>query len=183
MARNQAESLVCLLTTVFPYTLVYRDPNPQDRKFWRWAFPVHNVTVSLYWAPFLARSTGKMDDYRRTLERLVGFGTGNRTLTVVVAMFSPSHFEKAWDDPTMCAMTRPYKEGEKEVGGNKRELRSIAMEEAWDDPTMCAMTRPYKEGEKEVGGNKRELRSIAMEEMQPSLWVGVILNSQADYNN
>uniref|UniRef100_A0A0D3GEL8 Uncharacterized protein n=1 Tax=Oryza barthii TaxID=65489 RepID=A0A0D3GEL8_9ORYZ len=204
MARNQAESLVCLLATAFPYTLVYRDPHPRERKFWRWAFPAHNVTVSVYWAPFLARSTGKTDDYRKprndvylgalaerwsadadtmdvvvisqghwfwiptvyhdaatgevvgmhnvtglkntgdiglfapyrrtlrmALERLVGSGAGNRTRarTVVVATFSPSHFEKAWDDPTTCARTRPYDDGEKEVGADERELRSIAMEE------------------------------------------------------
>ncbi|EAZ00284.1 hypothetical protein OsI_22299 [Oryza sativa Indica Group] len=204
MARNQAESLVCLLATAFPYTLVYRDPHPRERKFWRWAFPAHNVTVSVYWAPFLARSTGKTDDYRKprndvylgalaerwsadadtmdvvvisqghwfwiptvyhdaatgevvgmhnvtrlkntgdiglfapyrrtlrmALERLVSSGAGNRTRarTVVVATFSPSHFEKAWDDPTTCARTRPYDDGEKEVDADERELRSIAMEE------------------------------------------------------
>ncbi|KAK1698769.1 hypothetical protein QYE76_015466 [Lolium multiflorum] len=31
--------------------------------FWRWAFPSHNVTVSVYWAPFLARATGKSENY------------------------------------------------------------------------------------------------------------------------
>ncbi|CAM0913542.1 unnamed protein product [Alopecurus aequalis] len=63
MARNQAESLVCLLSTSFPYRMVYQDPELWVRKFWRWEFPTHNVTVSVYWAPFLARATGKSENY------------------------------------------------------------------------------------------------------------------------
>ncbi|CAM0913539.1 unnamed protein product [Alopecurus aequalis] len=63
MARNQAESLVCLLSASFPYRIVYRDPNHGTHQFWRWAFPSHNVTVSEYWAPFLARATGKTQNY------------------------------------------------------------------------------------------------------------------------
>ena len=36
MARNQAESLVCLLGAAFPYSLVYRDPDPWTRQLlWR----------------------------------------------------------------------------------------------------------------------------------------------------
>ncbi|CAM0908333.1 unnamed protein product [Alopecurus aequalis] len=64
MARNQAESLVCLLSTSFPYRMVYRDAHLPTRKFWRWAFPSHNVTVSSYWAPFLVRATGKSETTR-----------------------------------------------------------------------------------------------------------------------
>ncbi|CAM0913714.1 unnamed protein product [Alopecurus aequalis] len=63
MARNQAESLVCLLSASFPYRVLYRDPEPWIRKFWRWRFPSHNVTVSVYWAPFLARATGRSENY------------------------------------------------------------------------------------------------------------------------
>ncbi|CAM0885241.1 unnamed protein product [Alopecurus aequalis] len=61
MARNQAESLVCLLSTSFQYRIVYRDRNPGVHRFWRWVFPSHNVTVSMYWAPFLARAKGKSE--------------------------------------------------------------------------------------------------------------------------
>ncbi|XP_062178824.1 xyloglucan O-acetyltransferase 2-like [Phragmites australis] len=204
MARNQAESLVCLLgassSSSFPYRLVYRDPEPRTRKFWRWAFPSHNVTVSVYWAPFLARATGKSEDYsmphntvylnslaerwsadadtmdvavistghwfwnptiycngsvvlgthllpmfnytniglfspyreaiRMSIQRLIGSGRGGAGRTVVVATISPAHFEKAWNDPTTCARTEPYKDGEKEVETLAAELRRIAREEA-----------------------------------------------------
>ncbi|KAM0885230.1 hypothetical protein ACQ4PT_030483 [Festuca glaucescens] len=195
MARNQAESLVCLLGASFPYRMVYQDPEPGTRKFWRWAFPSHDVTVSVYWAPFLARATGKPENYsepyssvyldalaerwsadadtmdvavvstghwfwnpsvyyngsvvvgthrlsdlnhteigvfspyreaiRMTIRRLVS----SAARTVVVATFSPAHFEKEWDDPATCARRLPYREGEREVDAMHAELRSIVREE------------------------------------------------------
>ncbi|KAJ1258759.1 hypothetical protein BS78_10G100300 [Paspalum vaginatum] len=200
MARNQAESLVCLLSSAssFPRRLVYRDADPGLFQFWRWAFPSHDVTVSLYWAPFLARATGRVDDYtlryssvyldalaerwsaeadtmdvavvsaghwflkwamfyngsevlgvhmlpesnhteigflgpfreviRRSVERLSSGGGGR---TVVLATVSPSHFEKAWDDPTTCARKEPYRDGEKEVESEAAELRRVVLEEAF----------------------------------------------------
>ncbi|KAM0914391.1 hypothetical protein ACQ4PT_011579 [Festuca glaucescens] len=202
MARNQAESLVCLLGASFPYRMVYQDPEPGTRKFWRWAFPSHDVTVSVYWAPFLARATGKSENYsepyssvyldalaerwsadadtmdvavvstghwfwnpsvyyngsvvlgthrlsdlnyteigffspyreaiRMTIRRLVSSGARAgraRPRTVVVATFSPAHFEKEWDDPATCARRLPYREGEREVDAMHAELRSIVREE------------------------------------------------------
>uniref|UniRef100_J3MCR6 Uncharacterized protein n=1 Tax=Oryza brachyantha TaxID=4533 RepID=J3MCR6_ORYBR len=243
MARNQGESLVCLLSTALPHRLVYRDRNPWARKFWRWAFPTHNVTLSIYWAPFLVRATGKPDDYkqprnlvyldeladrwsadadtmdvvvisqghwywipsiyhnagkvigmhnvtglnqtddiglfspyRRTLrmalDRLVGLGAGdrNRTRTVVVATFSPSHFEKAWDDPTTCARTRPYEEGEREVGGIERELGSIAREEA---ASAAAQARSREGG----GGSRVEVLDVTkLASMRPDGHPGVYMH-------
>ncbi|KAK3132050.1 hypothetical protein QOZ80_6AG0515060 [Eleusine coracana subsp. coracana] len=59
MARNQVQSLVCLLSSAHPYKVVYRDRNPYKYYFWRWSFPSHDVTVSFYWAPFISRATGK----------------------------------------------------------------------------------------------------------------------------
>ncbi|RLN12720.1 protein ALTERED XYLOGLUCAN 4-like [Panicum miliaceum] len=225
MARNQAESLVCLLgASAFPPRLVHRDADPGEFRFRRWAFPSHGVTVSVYWAPFLARATGRVDDYhlpyssvhldalaerwsaeagtmdvavlsaghwflkwavfyngsevlgahmlpdlnhteigfaspfreviRKSLERLLGSGGGGGR-TVVLATISPSHFEKAWDDPTTCARKAPYKDGENEVDGEAAELRRVVKEEAsaaaWDggaatikvlDVTKLATMRP-----------------------------------------
>uniref|UniRef100_A0A0E0DZK3 Trichome birefringence-like N-terminal domain-containing protein n=1 Tax=Oryza meridionalis TaxID=40149 RepID=A0A0E0DZK3_9ORYZ len=215
MARNQAESLVCLLAAAaFPYRLVYRDREPGTRKFWRWAFPTHGVTVSVYWAPFLAMAAGRPENFsvqhnvvyldtlaerwaadadtmdvavistghwfwnptvyyhhnggevlgvhnlpdlnhteigffspyreaiRMSLERLLGSAAaGRRGRTVVVTTFSPAHFEKEWDDPATCARTRPYEDGEKEVGGIEGELRSIAIEEAAAAAAAAAAAR------------------------------------------
>nr|CAB3467608.1 unnamed protein product [Digitaria exilis] len=63
MARNQGESLICLLTAAAPHRLVDQDPMNYRRRFVRWEFPTHNVTVSVYWAPFLANATGRCDNY------------------------------------------------------------------------------------------------------------------------
>ncbi|CAL5052090.1 unnamed protein product [Urochloa decumbens] len=204
MARNQAESLVCLLgagsPAAFRPRLVYRDEDPGVFQFRRWAFPSHGVTVSVYWAPFLARATGRVDDYhlryssvyldtlaerwsaeadtmdvavvsaghwflkwamfyngsevlgvhmlpesnhteigfvtpfreviRRSVERLTGGANARAGRTVVLATLSPSHFEKAWDDPTTCARREPYRDGEKDVDSEAAELRRVVKEEA-----------------------------------------------------
>uniref|UniRef100_A0A0D9XD56 Uncharacterized protein n=1 Tax=Leersia perrieri TaxID=77586 RepID=A0A0D9XD56_9ORYZ len=66
LARNQCESLVCLLTSEFPADLIRgsndggadRDGN-EARKFRRWVFPTHDVTVSVFWSPFLVNGTEK----------------------------------------------------------------------------------------------------------------------------
>ncbi|KAJ1289496.1 hypothetical protein BS78_02G168600 [Paspalum vaginatum] len=66
LARNQCESLVCLLSSAFPARLV-RGAGGGDgdgdgdelRKFRRWAFPSHGATVSVFWSPFLVNGTEK----------------------------------------------------------------------------------------------------------------------------
>ncbi|KAI4314308.1 hypothetical protein L6164_027230 [Bauhinia variegata] len=57
MARNQLESLLCMLATASTPNLVYR--NGEDNKFRRWHFPSHNVSVSVYWSPFLVEGIEK----------------------------------------------------------------------------------------------------------------------------
>ncbi|XP_048428120.1 xyloglucan O-acetyltransferase 1-like [Pyrus x bretschneideri] len=57
MARNQLESLLCLLATASPPNLVYTDG--EENKFRRWNFPSHNVNVSVYWSPFLVKGVEK----------------------------------------------------------------------------------------------------------------------------
>uniref|UniRef100_A0A1D1XV47 Diacylglycerol kinase n=1 Tax=Anthurium amnicola TaxID=1678845 RepID=A0A1D1XV47_9ARAE len=57
MARNQLESLLCLLATASPPDLIYHDG--QDNKFRRWRFPSHDATVSVFWSPFLVRGLEK----------------------------------------------------------------------------------------------------------------------------
>ncbi|OAY69936.1 Protein ALTERED XYLOGLUCAN 4 [Ananas comosus] len=57
MARNQLESLLCLLATASRPELVYRDGD--ENKFRRWVFREHNATVSVFWSPFLVRGVEK----------------------------------------------------------------------------------------------------------------------------
>ncbi|XP_077222950.1 TRICHOME BIREFRINGENCE-LIKE 27 [Tasmannia lanceolata] len=57
MARNQLESLLCLVSQSSPPELVYRDG--EDNKFRRWYFASHNINVSIYWSPFLVKGIEK----------------------------------------------------------------------------------------------------------------------------
>ncbi|KAL5552949.1 hypothetical protein UlMin_040350 [Ulmus minor] len=57
MARNQLESLLCMLATISTPNLVYRDG--EENKFRRWYFDSHNATISIYWSPFLVRGDEK----------------------------------------------------------------------------------------------------------------------------
>ncbi|KAE8730251.1 Protein ALTERED XYLOGLUCAN 4 [Hibiscus syriacus] len=57
MARNQLESLLCMLATASNPNLVYT--NGEDNRFRTWHFDSHNVTVSVYWSPFLVRGVEK----------------------------------------------------------------------------------------------------------------------------
>ncbi|XP_020114056.1 protein ALTERED XYLOGLUCAN 4-like [Ananas comosus] len=53
LARNQLESLLCLLATSSRPELVYSDGEVD--KFPRWVFLEYNATVSAFWSPFLVR--------------------------------------------------------------------------------------------------------------------------------
>ncbi|KNA23244.1 hypothetical protein SOVF_026570 isoform B [Spinacia oleracea] len=68
MARNQLESLLCMLGSVSPPNLVYS--NGDDNKFRRWHFPSHNVNVSVYWSPFLVNGIEKTNDGKQDYNRL-----------------------------------------------------------------------------------------------------------------
>ncbi|XP_039018994.1 protein ALTERED XYLOGLUCAN 4-like [Hibiscus syriacus] len=57
MARNQLESLLCILATVSKPNLIYT--SGEDNKFRRWHFASHNIVVSVYWSPFLVRGFEK----------------------------------------------------------------------------------------------------------------------------
>ncbi|XP_065000460.1 xyloglucan O-acetyltransferase 1-like [Musa acuminata AAA Group] len=59
MARNQLESLLCLLATAEEPELVYRDG--EDNKFRRWVFRGRNATVSVLWSPFLVKGVEKSE--------------------------------------------------------------------------------------------------------------------------
>ncbi|KAJ1696127.1 hypothetical protein LUZ63_004639 [Rhynchospora breviuscula] len=61
MARNQAESLMCLLATASPPELVYRDRDSAENRYRRWVFRSHNATVSIYWSPFLVKRIEKSE--------------------------------------------------------------------------------------------------------------------------
>ncbi|WVZ81824.1 hypothetical protein U9M48_029162 [Paspalum notatum var. saurae] len=57
LARNQAESLLCLLSSRSPAELAYRDG--EESRFRRFVFREHNATVSVLWSPFLVKAAEK----------------------------------------------------------------------------------------------------------------------------
>jgi xyloglucan O-acetyltransferase len=64
LSRNQAESLVCLLSSRSPPELARHDA---DSRFRRWVFREHgNASVSVFWSPLLVRGIEKAE---RTGER------------------------------------------------------------------------------------------------------------------
>ncbi|CAL4933351.1 unnamed protein product [Urochloa decumbens] len=204
LARNQAESLMCLLSSWSPAELVHRD---SDGRFRRWVFREHNATVSIFWSPFLVRGAEKserdgvrynqlfLDEFderwmselaavdaavvsagqwfripsvyyhehggravgcygcaaemnhtetsffavfrdavRRTLAEVArrhGGGGGGNGKVVALMTFSPSHFDGEWNKGAPCTeTTRPYREGEKELGYTEAEMRKIVVQEA-----------------------------------------------------
>ncbi|XP_042025227.1 protein ALTERED XYLOGLUCAN 4-like [Salvia splendens] len=65
LARNQMESLLCLLSTEETPKLIERDA---DNRFTIWEFPKHNFTLTVYWSAFLVTATEIV---------INGTGTGN----------------------------------------------------------------------------------------------------------
>lgn len=60
VARNQLESLICMMATVSSPNLVFN--NGEDNKFRKWHFPSHNASVSIFWSPFLVKGIEKSDE-------------------------------------------------------------------------------------------------------------------------
>jgi len=60
LARNQLESLLCMLATTSTPNLVYQDG--KSNKFRKWHFPSHNATFSLYWSPFLVHGVERSNE-------------------------------------------------------------------------------------------------------------------------
>lgn len=59
LARNQGESLLCLLSSHSTPELVYRDG--EENKFRRWVFHEYNATVSIFWSPLLVKVVEKAE--------------------------------------------------------------------------------------------------------------------------
>ncbi|KAI0512393.1 hypothetical protein KFK09_013032 [Dendrobium nobile] len=69
LARNQLESLLCLLSTANgPPDVVYN--RGDENKFRRWFFRSHNTTLSVYWSPFLVKGIEKSAAEGRTHNQL-----------------------------------------------------------------------------------------------------------------
>ncbi|XXG55388.1 hypothetical protein AAC387_Pa03g3070 [Persea americana] len=93
MARNQMESLLCLLSEASPPHLVYRDG--EENKFRRWHISSHNITVSIYWSPFLVKGVEKSAsglDHNRLYVDLVDDRWGSEMGQMDVIVLSIGHW-------------------------------------------------------------------------------------------
>ncbi|CAA7014363.1 unnamed protein product [Microthlaspi erraticum] len=190
MARNQLESLICLLSTVSSPDLVYR--NGEDNKFRKWRFESHNVTVSVYWSPFLVaglEKSGKLDHNILHLDR-VDEKWGNdleRIDTVVVSVghwfLHPAVYYESGSvlgchscEASNCTeigffdvFRKAIRTTLKAVAGKRREVILTTFSPShfegrpWDSLDACNMTEPYGEG-KVLEGLDLEMRRIEMEE-------------------
>ncbi|TVU09151.1 hypothetical protein EJB05_42592, partial [Eragrostis curvula] len=128
MARNQASSLVCLLTaSSYPHRLLHGGPYQGYQHFWRYAFPSHDVTVSFYWAGFLVNATGKVEDYKRRYSHVHLDQPHDRWAadaeTIDVAVLAAGHW---------FVIGAVYYNGSEVVGAsNAPELNHTSVGSAW----------------------------------------------------
>ncbi|KAK8919210.1 hypothetical protein KSP39_PZI021078 [Platanthera zijinensis] len=194
MARNQAESLLCLLAAAYTPELVYRDG--EDNKFRRWVFHSHNATVSVYWSPFLVEG----------VEKSIAAGLGHNKLYLDVAdkkwagempaidvvVLSAGHwflhpavfFEEGGVvgchhcpelNHTEIGFFDVYRKAVRKAmmaaaaAGNKYVVAATFspshFEGEWDKAGACGRKKPYREGEKEMEYMDREMWKIMVEEV------------------
>ncbi|TVU31149.1 hypothetical protein EJB05_22821, partial [Eragrostis curvula] len=157
LARNQMESLLCLLSQAETPTLVDRDALD---KFVTWHFPVHNFTLMVMWTEFYAHTVpvpdtnGKppipFDIHLDRIANLTDFGIVYAIRRVVKAAlqaiavckdcksnlvtflrtYTPGHHEhSSWSSGGYCNRTRPLKEEEISLVSIEWELRNTQDEE------------------------------------------------------
>uniref|UniRef100_A0A5B6YQ90 Uncharacterized protein n=2 Tax=Davidia involucrata TaxID=16924 RepID=A0A5B6YQ90_DAVIN len=194
MARNQLESLLCLLATVSPPDLVYRDGD--DNKFRRWHFATHNFNVSIYWSPFLVKGIEKSETknhnelyldsvderWASDLDRMdmIVLSIGHWFLHPAVYFDGDSvlgcHYctglnytEVGFYDVFRKAIRTTLKA----IVGSGKAIDVIVttfsphhFEGQWDKFGACPKTKPYKKGEKQLEGMDEDMRRIEVQEVE-----------------
>ncbi|XP_010254585.1 PREDICTED: protein ALTERED XYLOGLUCAN 4 [Nelumbo nucifera] len=195
MARNQLESLLCLLSTVSTLDLVYR--NGDDNKFRRWYIPSHNINVSIYWSPFLVKGIEKSntgfnhnrlyldsvdDRWASDLDgmNMIVLSVGHWFLhpavyfereVVLGCHYCPglNHTEIGFYDVLRKALKTTL-----EAVLDRRSAMDVIVttfspshfEGEWDKAGACPKKKPFTEGEKELQPMDAEMRRIEMEEVE-----------------
>ncbi|KAL8142381.1 hypothetical protein V2J09_015413 [Rumex salicifolius] len=195
MARNQLESLVCMLSSAYPPNLVYT--NGPDNKFRRWHFPSHNVNVSVYWSPFLVKGVEKSISgpnhnklYFDSVDERWGSDLGWIDMVVLSIghwyLHPAVYFEG--DSVLGChacngmnhteigffeVFRKAYRTALKAIVERKSAIDVFLttfspshFEGEWDKAAACPKTKPYKEGEKELEWMDAEMRKIGLEEVE-----------------
>lgn len=196
LARNQLESLLCMMATASKPNLFYTDG--EDNKFRKWHFPSHNINVSVYWAPFLVKGIEKTTEKNfNTLyldsvnERWAGDVKDIDMLVLSVGHWylHPAVFHYG-NAVLGCHYCENYTEiGFYDVFGKalKTTFQSIIQRKGptgdaitvflttfspahfdgeWDKLGACPKTQPYKESEKILEGMNAEMRKVGVEELK-----------------
>lgn len=195
MARNQAESLLCLLATASPPELVFRDG--EDNKFRRWIFRSHNASVSIFWSPFLVEGVEKsipagLDHNKLYLDVVDKKWTAEMAAIDVVVLSAGhwflhpavffegggvigchhcpelSHVEVGFFDAYRKAVRTAVTAAA--AGGRDKFVVTATFspshfEGEWDKAGACGRKEPYREGEKEMEYVDREMWRIGVEEV------------------
>ncbi|CAJ1931517.1 unnamed protein product [Sphenostylis stenocarpa] len=195
LARNQIESLLCLLATASTPKRVHH------KGCRRWHFTSHNASLSLYWSPFLVQglqrsSTGTLhnimhldrvnEKWVRDVDQmdLIVLSVGNWFLVPSVYYeggkvlgclncHDLEYTDIGFYGPLRKALRTTLNSIiEKKVGkGNGidvivRTFSPSHFEGDWDKGGTCSKTRPYRQGEMQPGEVDGEIRRIEMEEVE-----------------
>ncbi|KAL1556716.1 protein ALTERED XYLOGLUCAN 4 [Salvia divinorum] len=192
LARNQLESLLCMIASAAEPHLVYT--SGEDNKFRRWIFPSHNATFSIYWSPFLVKGIEKSAEKNfnqlflesaneiwakdlKDLDILV-FSAGHWFLhsavyyqngDVLGCHYCENHTEIGFYDVFGKALKTAFEsviERGREMDVILTTFTPAHFEGDWDKLGACAKTAPYKEGEKILEGMNEEMRRAGVERVQ-----------------
>ncbi|KAL2454840.1 Protein ALTERED XYLOGLUCAN 4 [Abeliophyllum distichum] len=149
IARNQLESLLCMVSTAsIGPTLIY---TVEDSKFRKWHLPSHNINILTYWSPFLVKGIEKNSKnnvyilYLDSEDDKWAADMGHFGILV----FSIGHcFLHPMGNGTSlgnCSKIRPHKEIEKKLEGmdakmKAKEFGNLRIEALY--VTKLALLRP-----------------------------------------
>ncbi|GFP80074.1 protein altered xyloglucan 4 [Phtheirospermum japonicum] len=195
LARNQLESLLCMLATVSKPNLYYT--NGDDNKFRKWHFDdPHNVNVSIYWSPFLVSGVEKTNErnyntlyldlvdenWAKDLENIdmlvlsVGHwylysGIYYNNNSVLGCHFHENCTEIGFYDIYGKALKTVF---QSVIEKNYKHAVSVFLttyqphhfEGEWDKFGACPKTRPYKESEYGLEGMNEEMRKVGVKNVR-----------------
>ncbi|XP_076900539.1 xyloglucan O-acetyltransferase 1-like [Bidens hawaiensis] len=184
LARNQLESLLCMLATVSVPKLIYT--NGEDNKFRKWHFASHNVNVSVYWSPFLVKGIEKSehtpynrlyldsvnDVWAKDLDGIdmVVLSIGHWYLHPAVFYYGDSvlgchscnnknYTEVGFYDVYGMAFNTTLKAlVNRKIDVIVTTFSPAHFEGDWDSLDACSKTKPFDENEKSLEGMDYEMR-------------------------
>ncbi|PWA80256.1 TRICHOME BIREFRINGENCE-LIKE 27 [Artemisia annua] len=191
LARNQLESLLCLLATVSVPNLVYT--SGEDNKFRKWHFASHNVNVSVYWSPFLVKGFEKSvevpynrlhldsvnDVWAKDLDEIdmVVLSIGHWYLHPAVFYYGDTvlgchscndknYTQVGFYDVYGMAFNTTLKAlVDKKIDVIVTTFSPAHFEGDWDSLDACSKTKPFEENERKLEGMDYEMRRKEMEQV------------------